>query len=119
MRIPVVEGQKLHSGVRIMTGSIPIKLLANIYEVPYRDALKKKGYQRKPQEMRINRFANELLKGQTDVPTSILLNIREGMNELLQEVDEAGIYLDFENVSLENVTFYVVDGQHRVLAFNK
>ena len=118
MRIPVVEGQKLHAGIRIVTGSMPIELLAPIFVVPYRDALKKKGYQRKPQEMRINRFVSELTKGQTDVPTSVLLNIREGESTLLQR-DAAGLYLDFEAVSLDEIRLYVVDGQHRILAFDK
>lgn len=118
MRIPVVEGQTLHSGIRIVTGSMPVGVLAQIYVVPYRDALKKKGYQRKPQDMRINRFASELLKGQTDVPTSVLLNIREGVSALLQN-DETGMYLDFSNVPLNQIQLYVVDGQHRILAFDK
>lgn len=118
MRIPVVEGQTLHSGVRIVTGSIPINLLAETFVVPYRDTLKKQGYQRKPQELRINRFANELLKGQTDVPTSILLNIREGKDELLK-IDNGKMYLDFESVALNDIQLFVVDGQHRVLAFDK
>jgi DGQHR domain-containing protein len=118
MRIPVVEGQTLHSGVRIVTGSIPVKLLARLFEVPYRDALKKKGYQRKPQDVRINRFANELLKGQTDVPTSVLLNIREGEDELFNE-DSNGMFLDFDALPKHQKKLYVVDGQHRILAFEK
>src|SRR6056297_2868441 len=101
MQIPVVEGQRLHSGVRVVTGSIPISLLAEVFVVPYRDALRKKGYQRKPQEVRINRFANELLKGQTDVPTSVLLNIREGTEKLVKS-NEDHVYLDFDAIPLRD-----------------
>ena len=119
MRIPVVFGQTLHSGVRIVTGSMPVSLLAEVFVVPYREPLKKKGYQRKPQDARINRFANELAKGQTDVPTSILLNIRENADSLVREDENGAFFLDFSLRPLTETELYVVDGQHRILAFKK
>lgn len=119
MKIPVVFGQTLHSGVRVVTGSMPVSLLTSVFAVPYRDALKKTGYQRKPQDTRIRRFVSELLKGQTDVPTSILLNIREGVDRLLEEDEHGGSFLNFAPDRLKETKLFVVDGQHRVLAFER
>ena len=119
MHIPVVFGQTLHSGVRVVTGSMPVSLLVDVFTVPYRDALKKTGYQRKPQDIRINRFVSELLKGQTDVPTSILLNIRDRENSSLKKNEGGGYFLNFSPDQLKETTLYVVDGQHRILAFER
>lgn len=119
MRIPVVLGQKLHSGIRTVSGSIPVEILVWMFVVPYRDALKKTGYQRKPQDTRVNRFAVELQKGQTDVPTSILLNVRDGAEELLVEEGGRHYYLDIADEADDRHKFFVVDGQHRILAFAK
>src|SRR2546423_869127 len=72
MLIPVVQGQSLRSGVKTVTGSIPAGTLKERFQIPYRDALRKTGYQRKPQESRINRLMNQLRKNRVDVPTSVL-----------------------------------------------
>ena len=117
MHIPVVLGQTLHSGVRVVTGSMPVELLAEIFVVPYRDALKKTGYQRKPQDVRIKRFVSELIKGQTDVPTSVLLNVRENTDKLLKKYEGGGYFLDLSPSQRDEIKLFVVDGQHRILAF--
>lgn len=118
VRIPVVEGQKLNSGIRVFVGSIPVKYLLRIYTVPYRDSIRKEGYQRKPQEARISRFATSLRKHTVDVPTSILLNIRDvGVSDVIK-FENGGAFLSIDE-ELGNPRLYVVDGQHRVEAFRK
>lgn len=116
MKIPVVDGQDLRSGVKVVTGSVPVRILLLHARVPYRDALRKVGYQRKPQDTRVNRFATELKKGRTDVPTSILLNIRNKDDYKIEKISD---YFKFIVFTKEDVPLYVVDGQHRVLAFAK
>lgn len=114
--IPVVKGQPLRRGFEVFTGSIPAGVLVQVGEVPYRDALKKTGYQRRPQLTRVNAFASELKKGQTDVPTSILLNIRSVSNDFWHQ-DNCGN--KFINLSGRSTKLYIVDGQHRFLAFKR
>lgn len=119
MQIPVVFGQTLHSGIRVVTGAMPVSILAELFVVPYRDALKKTGYQRKPQDVRVKRFVSELLKGQTDVPTSVLLNVRDGAETLLKGDEKTGYFLDLSASQKEGIKLFVVDGQHRILAFER
>lgn len=119
MLVPVVEGQPLYSGVKTLTGSLPVRVLLERYKIPYRDALRKTGYQRKPQETRVNRFAAELKKKRVDVPTSILINIRgQKARECLRK-DGGQLYLDLNNNNRDEFPIYIVDGQHRVLAFER
>ena len=58
-------------------GFIPAgALIPDRYEIPYFDPRTKKGYQRQPQAARINQLANDLKKERVDLPTAILLNLR-------------------------------------------
>ncbi|HEX8625822.1 MAG TPA: DGQHR domain-containing protein [Allosphingosinicella sp.] len=116
MLIPVVEGQRLKRGFRVVTGSMDIATLVKHGEVPYRDALKKTGYQRRPQITRVNSFAAEMRKGQTDVPTSILLNVRDLAEDFLTEDGNDNLFI---NLKARSLKLYIVDGQHRFLAFKK
>ncbi|RYE10804.1 MAG: DGQHR domain-containing protein [Hyphomicrobiales bacterium] len=121
--IPVIMGPKLiRADVPIVTGFIPAgALIPNNYVVPHRDPRTNKGYQRLPQETRINELAVDLRKGRVDLPTSILLNIRnrearrafqDGVLNL-SPLSESGVKLGYEP------KFYVVDGQHRILALKR
>lgn len=121
--IPVILGPKLiRADVPIVTGFIPAgALIPNNYVVPHRDPRTGRGYQRLPQEARINELVTDLRKGRVDLPTSVLLNIRnrdarrayrDGALNLTQ-FSEVGIKLGYEP------KFYVVDGQHRILALRK
>jgi len=75
--ISVVIGPKLKSGTRIITGFMPAgAILPDHFEIPYFNHMTKKGYQRPPQEARINQLATELRRDRTDLPTAVLLNIR-------------------------------------------
>ena len=121
--IPVILGPKLiRADVPIVCGFIPAgALIPENYVIPHLDPRTGKGYQRLPQEVRINELATDLRKGRVDLPTSILLNIRNrdarkafrnGVLNLSQ-VGEGGAKLGYDP------KFYVVDGQHRVLALKR
>ena len=116
--IPVVVGPKLRSGSQIISGFIPAGALLENYDIPYFNYTTKRGYQRQPQPSRINQLANELKKGRVDLPTAILLNIRT--KSALHSVRDGR--LDLKDLLLSTALgakFYVVDGQHRILAFEK
>lgn len=114
--IKVVVGQKLQSGAAVVAGYMPAGvLIPDGYVIPAYDTRTRQGYQRQPQEVRINSLANDLRKGRTDLPTAILLNLR-GSNakgalhgDVLKLLGDDGI----------PYKFHVVDGQHRILALRK
>src|SRR5688572_2587620 len=75
--IPVVEGPGLRSGTRTVVGFLPAgAILPAGFMIPYYDTRTKKGYQRPPQDARINQLASDLRNDRTDLPTAVLLNIR-------------------------------------------
>lgn len=116
--LAVVQGPKLRSGVPTIVGFVPAGLLMpDGYTIPWYDTRTKKGYQRQPQEQRINSLVSDLRKGRTDLPTAILLNLRN--RDAKGAVD--GNTLDFTRLADTNepMKFHVVDGQHRILALQK
>lgn len=125
--IPVVRGQKLRSGVPLVAGFMPTGvLLPDNYIIPYHNPNTLKGYQRQPQDARINELVGDLRKGQTDMPTAVLLNLRnrEAKHVLRDNVLDLSRLQDPEQgiaaAAREAVAkFYVVDGQHRILALLK
>ena len=116
-KIGITTGLTLASGVPVMAGLIPLGMVLNNYEIPYYEAAQGQGYQRPPQGVRVNKLANDLRRG-TDTPTAILLNIRD--QRILDQIttDEVGARLLPSSV-LAGITFYVVDGQHRILGYEK
>jgi len=129
MEINVIGGQKLRSGVPLVSGFMPAGALLPNYIIPYHNPNTLAGYQRPPQEARIAELANDLRKGQTDLPTAVLLNLRN--RDALQVLKgKTTPYLDLgllqattdltTKASRDAVfKFYVVDGQHRILALLK
>lgn len=121
--IPVIMGPKLiRAEVPIVSGFIPAgALIPDNYVVPYRDPRTGKGYQRPPQDSRINELAADLRKGRVDIPTSVLLNIRN--REAKRAFQDGALSLsqfgmDGKSLGYEP-KFYVVDGQHRILALKR
>lgn len=123
-RIPVTLGPALiKTGTQIVTGFIKAGALApDNYVIPSFDYRTKEGYQRPPQQNRINDLANDLKKGRVDLPTCILLNVRS--REARKALVDGYLNLD----ALGQVTtsgkkreyrFHVVDGQHRIKALEK
>ncbi|MDE0148306.1 MAG: DGQHR domain-containing protein [Rhodospirillaceae bacterium] len=115
--IPVVMGPTVSSGIPTVVGCIPAGVLACRFKVPYRDSLRKTGYQRKPQPGRVSKLAKDLRAETVDIPTAVLLNVRERHAEHLIEMAKGGsIEIDSAD---ESFSLYVVDGQHRVLAIRQ
>ena len=119
MDIPVVEGQPLRDGVRVIMGALPISILSNKKIIHWRQSLNKEqgrhqGYQRKPSVSRIKKFADEIRKERVDIPTAILLNAEDqSWIDALIETDSGQLIFDTKKYQGR---FSVVDGQHRVEA---
>ncbi len=119
IRIPVTGGGSLRSGIPTVVGYIPAGvLIPERYVIPYHNAQTRKGYQRPAQETRINELANDLRKGRVDLPTAVLLNIRN--RDAVDAVQRGTLNLDvLEEMVRRDSNFYVVDGQHRILALER
>ena len=122
LTIPIVQGPTLtRADVPIVCGFIPAgALIPDNYFIPHRDPRTGRGYQRLPQESRVNELAADLRKGRVDLPTSVLLNVR---NREARKAIQDGI-LDLRVVAgdgakMNDTKFYVVDGQHRILALRR
>lgn len=117
--IPVVEGQKLRSGVPVIAGYIPAgHLIPDNYDIPTFDPRNNRGYQRPLQESRVNELVTDLKKKRVDLPTAILLNLRN--RDARQAVQNGHLRLSFLRESASAaILFHVVDGQHRVEALKK
>jgi DGQHR domain-containing protein len=117
--IPIVEGQKLRSGVPVVAGYMPAgALIPNNYDIPTYDARTHQGYQRPIQDTRVNELVQDLKKKRVDLPTAILLNLRN--REAKQALRDHTLRLSFLRDSAStSKLFHVVDGQHRVAALRK
>jgi DGQHR domain-containing protein len=93
-------------------------LIPDNFVIPYHDPRTKKGYQRPPQEPRINELVGDLRKERVDLPTAILLNLRD--KEARRALHENALDVtSLREGTTEGGKFYVVDGQHRVLALKR
>ena len=114
--LQVIPGPKLWSGAQIISGFMPAgALIPDGYIIPAYDTRTKQGYQRPPQEARINSLASDLRKERTDLPTAILLNLRNVSAKAALD----GNSLRLADEEGKPFRFHVVDGQHRVLALKK
>ena len=118
-RIAVTAGPKLiKTDTPIVVGFIYAGSLApENYIIPSFDPRTKKGYQRPPQQARINELANDLIKGRVDLPTSILLNVRG--RDARSALRDGTLDLTRLKSSKSEYAFHVVDGQHRIKALEK
>jgi len=112
--IDVIIGSPLRDKIKVAIGCVSAKKLVSQMEIPYRSTANADGYQRSPQPARINKLAKEILSKKVDLPTSVLLNLRGFKKTDLTENIKGGFQL---NISSNK--FYVVDGQHRLLALEK
>jgi DGQHR domain-containing protein len=114
--ISIIQGAKLWSGAQIVTGFMPAGvLIPDGFIIPAYDTRTKQGYQRLPQEARINSLAADLRKERTDLPTAILLNLPSVSVKSVLDGNSLRL-TDGEGKPLK---FHVVDGQHRILALKK
>lgn len=116
--VRVVEGQKLRSGVPVVAGYMPAGVLIGNHDIPTYDPRRDHGYQRPLQESRVNELVADLKKSRVDLPTAILLNVRN--REARHAVKDGRLNLSyFRDSATTRVVFHVVDGQHRVAALAK
>jgi DGQHR domain-containing protein len=93
-------------------------LIPDNYAIPTLDARTGRGYQRPLQESRVNELVTDLKKERVDLPTAILLNLRN--REARQALKNGRLSLSFlRDTAAAPSLFYVVDGQHRVAALRK
>src|SRR6266404_5570298 len=77
LQIAVVLTETLRKKVPMVVGVITAGSLAEGYSIPRRDARKKTGYQREVSVNRVNRLMKELQARRVDLPTAVLLNLRD------------------------------------------
>lgn len=111
IEIPVMWGPKLRKGRQMLLAPITIADLAARYKVPYRNFATRTGYQRPPSTTRINQLKTDLASNRVDLPTAVLLSLREFKKSRNLVERNGQLFLVLTDESL-----YVVDGQHRVEA---
>lgn len=117
VELPVLEAPPLRSGTPVVTGVVPAGTLVARHIVPRRQVTihGKSGYQREVSNTRVNKLVTELKAGRVDLPTAVLLNIRN-FDRMAHLADVGG--RKFLRLAPEDL-MYVVDGQHRVEALQK
>jgi DGQHR domain-containing protein len=114
VQIPVTLGPTLQIGKRpTVIGAILAGDLVQRFEIPYRDHARKTGYQREASTTRINQLMRDLTERRADLPTALLLNIREFHDQNLEKYTHCSV------LNIDDERMYVVDGQHRVLALRR
>ncbi len=111
IQIPVIEGQQLQGGARLVVGTIKAVYLSAISEVPGRDFYSQRGYQRPLTKPRVTRLASDLQRGTVDLPTAVLLNIRQFEEDWLEMNGTCGVL-----TIPAGTRAHIVDGQHRIAA---
>ena len=99
------------NGRKVAIGSISTATLKTLYRVDRVNQFDNpNGYQREPVKTRVNSLVKELNARRVDLPTAILLNLREFQET--QHLPDGGTSTTL--VLGEDDHLYVVDGQHRV-----
>lgn len=94
-----------------VTGVIAAEDLYERYVIPQRDHRNRRGYQRELSTSRVNRLVKELREDRVDLPTSILVNIRDFDEDQHFVLRDSKLHL-----RLDGEPLHVVDGQHRIAA---
>ena len=120
-KIPVVKSTTLRGNIQTVVGAITADALVKRYNVPEWHPQKKVGYQRAASATRVNRLANDLSKKTVDLPTAVLLNMRDISPEevLSSSAGKTTFTLDLGKANGDAPVLYVVDGQHRIKAIQK
>ena len=105
--IPVIKSRSLKKGPTVVVGVIKAEVLIDRCHTALRNARTKEGYQREPSRARVSRLKVDLRRHRVDLPTAVLLSMRDGSEASLRQT-EKGLFL-----SLNSKRLYVVDGQHR------
>lgn len=89
-------------------------VLTQNYVIPRRDQRHKSGYQREASNSRVNKLVTQLSLNRVDLPTAVLLNMRDFDPQKHLSEENGGTHL-----LLNGDPLYVVDGQHRIVALDK
>jgi DGQHR domain-containing protein len=107
----VIRFEQRHDGkpLHLYAGVISADELIDRHFVPVFDSMTRQGYQRPVYPSRLNSIASYVINKQGLMPTSVLVNIREGA-----EFHPNPRNPDFGKVIIDkNARFSMVDGQHR------
>lgn len=125
--IPVIKSTELRhdiNNVPTVVGVITAELLVKLASVPVLDPDKQTGYQRMAKPSRVKGLAADLVDKKVDLPTAILCNIRDpnAVKRLLKKTENEETFilnLDRDAPGNQDLTLYIVDGQHRMRAFEE
>lgn len=107
--IPVVLGKIPRNGLPIAVGFIRAGDLIPRARIAHREFVGGKGYQRLPSPTRVNMLARDLMGRKIDLPTALLLNLRDYDESIhISRTSEGATFLN-----LADDYFWEVDGQHR------
>lgn len=100
-----------HKKTPMVVGIITAGLLTTAHNIPRRNTRNKTGYQRELAPIRIHRLMKDLSQRRVDLPTAVLLNLRnyETNVHLIKRGEQHYFCPGSE-------ALYVVDGQHRIVA---
>lgn len=117
--IPVIPGGSVTGdkgrAIPRVVGEIDFGALDGQFTVPVRDYDADRGYQRPASDKRVRDLSTDLEKGRVDLPTALLLNLRD-FDPSCHLRTEGGVTTLWIN---EVDRFYVVDGQHRLSALKR
>ena len=108
VQIPIVVGQLPRTGRPIAVGFIRAKDLIPRARIAHREFEGGTGYQRLPSPARVNSLARDLQQQKVDLPTALLLNLRD-FDETANITQSEGTTF----LSLSDESLWEVDGQHR------
>ncbi len=118
--VMLLKGQPIQHSIRgardTFVGTLKFGELVDRYQIPHRVHSADEGYQRKASATRINKLVRDLHGRRVDLPTAILLSIRDA--DLYPRLDSSGRYILTLPANGKRL-FYVVDGQHRLEALKK
>lgn len=111
LELMVVKSMTLRNKTPMVIGVIKAGDLVQRYRIPRRNFREKTGYQREVSPTRVSQLVKDLTLKRVDLPTAVLLNMRE-FDSITQLIN----YESYTVFKPLNGTFHVVDGQHRIEA---
>jgi DGQHR domain-containing protein len=113
IKVPFIRAQQLASisNKSCVVGSLLANDLIIRAKIPYWNSATKTGYQRAANQSRVNDLKVSLSSKRVDIPTAILVNIRDISQNNIENTSALSGFIHLTNESI-----YIVDGQHRYLA---
>lgn len=113
-RFRIALSRTRRKGIPLAVGVMSARSLTRKYAIPRRNHQEQTGYQRDVSKARVNKLVSDLQTDRVDLPTAVLLNLRDF---------DPSLHLEQEEDQLRFVPgdspLYVVDGQHRVAALDR